>query len=169
MKAVLKSILVTILFMVMALQMMAQDKNKSHMLGFLGGVAFTSNPPALQKLTEKSHYVDGNGGISYLYHNNVSDGYAFEWQLSFIGSSVKTLESADNETKVKFIMPLDFRWFLGNYQKIQAYVGLGLQYNTVWLLLLVRIMIRPIMTLGGVFIITKRLMVRVNLIGRLIN
>lgn len=133
MKAVLRSILVTTLFMVMALPMMAQDKNKAHMLGLLGGVAFTSNPPALQKLTDKSHYVDGNGGLTYLYHNNVTDGYAFEWQLSFIGSSVNTLESADNETKVKFIMPLDFRWFLGNCQKIQAYVGLGLQYNTVWL------------------------------------
>lgn len=133
MKAVLRSILVTTLFMVMALPIMAQDKNKAHMFGLLGGVAFTSNPPALQKLTDKSHYVDGNGGLTYLYHNNVTDGYAFEWQLSFIGSSVNTLESADNETKVKFIMPLDFRWFLGNYQKIQAYVGLGLQYNTVWL------------------------------------
>jgi len=109
------------------------DKDKAHMFGVLGGVAFTSNPPALQKLTDKSHYVDGNGGFTYLYHNNVSDGYAFEWQMSLIGSSVNTLESADNETKIKFIVPLDFRWFLGDYQKLQFYFGTGLQYNTVWL------------------------------------
>lgn len=132
MKAVLRSILVTALFMFVAVSAIAQSR-KDHMFGLLGGVAFTSNPPALQKLTGKSHYVDGNGGFTYLYHNRVTDGYSFEWQLSFIGSSVNTLESADNETKVKFIMPLDFRWFLGDDQKIQAYVGIGLQYNTVWL------------------------------------
>lgn len=109
------------------------NKNKSHMLGLIGGAAFTSNPPALQKLTDKSHYVDGNGGFTYLYHNKVTDGYAFEWQWSFIGSSVNTLDKADNETKVKFIMPLDFRWFLGNYEKLQMYLGAGFQYNTVWL------------------------------------
>lgn len=110
----------------------AQDKNKANMIGFLGGVAFTSNPPALQSLTDKSHYVDGNGGLTYLYHNDVSDGYAFEWQLSFIGSSVSMLDHADDETKVKFIVPLDFRWFLGNRNKFQGYLGVGLQYNTVW-------------------------------------
>lgn len=111
----------------------AQDKpNKSHLIGLVGGVAFTSNPPALQKLTDKSHYVDGNGGLTYLFHNQVSDGYAFEWQMSFIGSSTSTLDHADNETKVKFIVPLDFRWFLGS-QTISGYFGFGLQYNTVWL------------------------------------
>ena len=57
MKALLKSIFVTSLFMVMALQMVAQDKNKAHMLGLLGGVAFTSNPPALQKLTDRKSVV----------------------------------------------------------------------------------------------------------------
>ena len=126
-------VLVAASLMLVTLPTMAQSNDKAHMFGLIGGVAFTSNPPALQNLTGKSHYVDGNGGFTYLYHNNVTDGYAFEWQLSFIGSSVNTLESADNETKVKFIVPLDFRWFLGNYQKIQAYIGLGLQYNTVWL------------------------------------
>lgn len=104
---------------------------KMEMLGLIGGVAVTSNPPELQKLTDKSHYVDGNGGLTYLYNNKVTDGYAFEWQLSFIGSTVKTLEPADNEKKVKFIVPLDFRWFLGNYKKVQAYLGWGLQYNSV--------------------------------------
>lgn len=123
----------TALLMFVALPTRAQDKDKARLLGVLGGVAFTSNPPALQKLTDKSHYVDGNGGITYLYHNKVTDGYAFEWQLSLIGSSVNALESAENETKVKLIIPLDFRWFLGHYQKIQAYFGFGLQYNTVLL------------------------------------
>ena len=76
--------------------------------------------------------MDGNGGFTYLFHNQVKDGYAFEWQLSLVASSVNTLEHADNETKVKFIVPLDFRWFLGT-QKLSAYLGAGLQYNTVWL------------------------------------
>ncbi len=108
------------------------DNNKSNLLGLVGGVAFTTNPTALQKLTNKSHYVDGNGGFTYLHHYQGSDnGYAFECQLSFICSSVQTLEHADNETKMKFIVPLDFRWFLGS-QVISAYIGAGLQYNTVW-------------------------------------
>lgn len=132
MKHFITTLVVTVLAINSIQVTYAQDKNKAHMIGFLGGVAFTSNPPALQKLTDKSHYVDGNGGLTYLYHNNVSDGYAFEWQMSFIGSSVNTLDHADDETKIKFIVPVDFRWFLGDYQKIQGYVGLGLQYNTVW-------------------------------------
>lgn len=132
MKEVLRSILATVLFMLVASPIMAQKSKKSHLFGVLGGVAFTSNPPALQKLTDKSHYVDGNGGLTYLYHNQVADGYAFEWQMSFIGSSVSMLDHADNETKVKFIVPLDFRWFLGN-RTFSGYIGAGLQYNTVWL------------------------------------
>ena len=132
MKAIEASVLAITILLIAVLPTMAQRSNKSHLMGFLGGVAFTSNPPALQKLTNKSHYVDGNGGLTYLYHNQVSDGYAFEWQLSLIGSSVNMLDHADNETKVKFIAPLDFRWFLGN-PTISAYLGVGLQYNTIWL------------------------------------
>lgn len=128
-----RTILLTVVAVLIAVMpVMAQGNKKSRLFGVLGGVAFTSNPPALQKLTDKSHYVDGNGGFTYLYHNQVADGYAFEWQMSFIGSSVSMLDHADNETKVKFIIPLDFRWFLGN-PTISAYIGTGLQYNTVWL------------------------------------
>ena len=110
---------------------MAQD-SKTHLFGLVGGVAFTSNPVALQKLTDNTHYVDGNGGFTYLYHNQVTDGYAFEYQMSFIGSSVNMLDHNGDETKMKFILPMDFRWFLGN-PTISAYVGAGLQYNTVWI------------------------------------
>ena len=46
-------------------------------------------------------------------------------------SSANTLTKSDNESKCKFIFPLDFRWFLGN-PWISAYAGFGLQYNTVW-------------------------------------
>lgn len=129
-----KLFILAVLTMLTATNAHAQyrSSNKSHLIGVLGGVAFTSNPPALQKLTDKSHYVDGNGGFTYLFHNQVSDGYAFEWQMSFIGSSTSTLEHADNETKVKFILPVDFRWFLGS-RTISGYLGWGLQYNTVWL------------------------------------
>lgn len=134
MKRFITTLMVVAISLVSAQVSCAQSKSdKVNMLGLLGGVAFTSNPPALQKLTNKSHYVDGNGGLTYLYHNDVSDGYAFEWQLSMIGSSVSMLDHADDETKMKFIVPLDFRWFLGNNQKFQGYLGLGLQYNTVWL------------------------------------
>lgn len=134
MKRILLHAVVLAIALVCTQSMYAQpNKDKTNMIGLLGGVAFTSNPPALQKLTDKSHYVDGNGGLTYLFHNQVSDGYSFEWQMSLIGSSVSMLDHADNETKVKFIVPLDFRWFIGDYQKIQAYFGCGLQYNTVWL------------------------------------
>lgn len=37
------------------------------MIGSWGGVTCTSNPPALQKLTDKSHYVDSNGGLTSDY------------------------------------------------------------------------------------------------------
>lgn len=103
----------------------------SNLLGLVGGIALTSNPPALQEYTNKANYTDGNGGLTYLYHNQVNDWYAFEWQLSMVFSSVSFLESADDESRCKFILPLDFRWFLGN-PVISAYCGVGLQYNTVW-------------------------------------
>lgn len=103
----------------------------SNLLGIVGGIALTSNPPALQSYTGKASYTDGNGGLTYLYHNQVNDWYAFEWQLSMVFSSVNTLTKSDDESKCKFIFPLDFRWFLGN-PIISAYCGAGLQYNTVW-------------------------------------
>lgn len=109
-----------------------RNEDKANLLGVLGGVALTSNPPAMQELTERAYYVDGNGGLTFLHHNQVSDGFAFEWQLSTIWSSVGMLNSSSDETKVKFITPLDFRFFLGS-ETISAYVGVGLQYNTVWL------------------------------------
>ncbi len=131
-KTALKSILVAASLLTCALQTMAQNSDKVHMLGLLGGLSVTSNPPALQQSKHKANYVDGNGGLTYLFHNTVSDGYCFEWQLSLVASSVNALNASGEGTKVKFIVPLDFRWFLGDYQKIQAYIGLGLQYNTVW-------------------------------------
>lgn len=103
----------------------------STLLGFMGGIALTSNPPALQSYTGKANYTDGNGGLTLLCHNQVNDWYAFEFQLSLVFSSVSFLESADDEDRCKFILPMDFRWFLGN-PVIQAYGGFGLQYNTVW-------------------------------------
>ncbi len=103
----------------------------SNLIGVIGGIALTSNPPALQTYTGKASYTDGNGGLTYLYHNQVNGWYAFEWQLSMVFSSVSFLESADDEDRCKFIFPVDFRWFLGN-PVISAYCGAGLQYNTVW-------------------------------------
>lgn len=105
--------------------------NADDLIGLIGGMSITSNPPAMQQMTGKSSFVDGNGGFCYLYHNQVTEGYAFETQVSMLCSSVSMLDSNDGETKVKFIVPLDFRWFLGT-QTISAYLGLGLQYNCVW-------------------------------------
>mgnify|MGYP000035950657 FL=1 len=100
------------------------------LIGLIGGMSFTSNPPAMQSMTGKSHFVDGNGGWCYLYHNQVTDGYAFETQFSMLWASTNPLKE-DGASKCKFIVPLDFRWFLGT-QTISAYLGAGLQYSTVW-------------------------------------
>lgn len=106
------------------------------LIGLIGGMAFTSNPPAMQSMTGKSHFIDGNGGWCYLYHNQVSTGYAFETQFSMLWSSTAALKEED-ASKCKFIVPLDFRWFLGSMQTTRpldfsAYLGLGIQYSTVW-------------------------------------
>ena len=134
----LKRFLTVMLAVVFTLPAFAQPRRqapsaygKNHLIGVMGGVALTSNPPALQKYTGKANYVDGNGGLTYLYHNQVNNWYAFEWQLSMVFSSVNTLTKSEDESKCKFIMPLDFRWFLGS-PVISAYCGAGIQYNTVW-------------------------------------
>lgn len=106
------------------------------LIGLIGGMAFTSNPPAMQNMTGKSHFIDGNGGWCYLYHNQVNHGYAFETQFSMLWSSTAALKE-DGASKCKFIVPLDFRWFLGSMQTeraldFSAYVGAGIQYSTVW-------------------------------------
>lgn len=106
------------------------------LIGLIGGMAFTSNPPAMQNMTGKSHFIDGNGGWCYLYHNQVNHGYAFETQFSMLWSSTEALKE-DGASKCKFIVPLDFRWFLGSMQTervldFSAYVGAGIQYSTVW-------------------------------------
>lgn len=93
-------------------------------------MSFSSNPPAIQSMSGKSHFVDGNGGFCYLYHNQVTNGYAFETQFSMLWGSANALKE-EGATKVKFIVPLDFRWFLGT-QTISAYLGAGLQYNCIW-------------------------------------
>lgn len=100
------------------------------LIGLIGGMSFTSNPPAIQQMSDKSHFIDGNGGWCYLYHNQVTDGYAFETQFSMLWASVNPLKE-DGASKCKFIIPLDFRWFLGT-QTLSAYLGAGLQYSTVW-------------------------------------
>lgn len=121
-----------LLLSILSLNPTGKAQEKSNLIGLLGGVALTSNPPALQAYTQKASYTDGNGGITYLFHKQKHKWYAFECQLSTIFSSAKVLRPAENETKCKFIMPLDFRFFLGN-PTISAYCGAGLQYNTVWL------------------------------------
>lgn len=129
----IRSFLTLLLIGVSTTVTLAQKKSKTDiLLGLVGGMSVTSNPPALQEITGKSHYIDGNGGCTLLSHKQVTDGYAFEWQYSLIWSSVKPLGKTEGQTKLKFIMPLDFRFFLGNYQKLQTYFGFGFQYNTVW-------------------------------------
>ena len=111
-----------------------QDSNHSHLIGFGGGVAFTSNPSALQERTGKSHYVDWNGGITYMYryqgNSDTNFGHALEVQVSLMGASANVLQSEEDGTRIKFILPLDFRYFIGS-ESLCGYLGLGLQYSTV--------------------------------------
>lgn len=111
-----------------------QDSNHSHLIGFGGGVAFTSNPSALQERTGKSHYVDWNGGLTYMYryqgNSDTNFGHALEVQVSLMGASANVLQSEEDGTRIKFILPLDFRYFIGS-ESLCGYLGLGLQYSTV--------------------------------------
>lgn len=106
------------------------EYGRSHLLGVVGGASITSNPPALQTYTNEASFLDGNGGLTYLNHNQVNDWYAFEWQISMVWASANTLMETEDDA-CKFILPVDFRWFLGS-PVISAYAGIGLQYNTVW-------------------------------------
>lgn len=127
MKGNLKSLVIVVITIIASLGNKAYADD---LIGLIGGMSFTSNPPAMQQMSGKSHFIDGNGGWCYLYHNQVTDGYAFETQFSMLWASVNPLKE-DGASKCKFIVPLDFRWFLGT-QTISAYLGAGLQYSTVW-------------------------------------
>ena len=127
MKGNLKSLVIVAITIIASLGHKAYADD---LIGLIGGMSFTSNPPAMQQMSGKSHFIDGNGGWCYLYHNQVTDGYAFETQFSMLWASVNPLKE-DGASKCKFIVPLDFRWFLGT-QTLSAYLGAGLQYSTVW-------------------------------------
>ena len=127
MKGNLKSLVIVAITIIASL---GHKANADDLIGLIGGMSFTSNPPAMQQMSGKSHFIDGNGGWCYLYHNQVTDGYAFETQFSMLWASVNPLKE-DGASKCKFIVPLDFRWFLGT-QTLSAYLGAGLQYSTVW-------------------------------------
>ena len=127
MKGNLKSLVIVVITIIASLGNKAYADD---LIGLIGGMSFTSNPPAIQQMSGKSHFIDGNGGWCYLYHNQVTDGYAFETQFSMLWASVNPLKE-DGASKCKFIVPLDFRWFLGT-QTLSAYLGAGLQYSTVW-------------------------------------
>ena len=69
-----------------------------------------------------------------LIHHQKSNVFSTEWQFPFIFgvfSTVHSLAHSDEETKVKWSFPIDFRCFLGS-DKVSAYFGAGLQYSTVW-------------------------------------
>lgn len=99
--------------------------------GFMGGMALTENPPSLQELTGTDNYFDWNVGRMHLYQNRISDGMTFEWSWAWLISSLSYSESAEDEHKLKFIVPVDCRLFLGS-DWISSYVGAGLQYNSQW-------------------------------------
>lgn len=126
MKGNLKSLVIVVITIFASL---GNKASADDLIGLIGGMSFTSNPPAIQQMSGKSHFIDGNGGWCYLYHNQVN-GYAFETQFSMLWASVNPLKE-DGASKCKFIIPLDFRWFLGT-QTLSAYLGAGLQYSTVW-------------------------------------
>lgn len=66
-----------------------------------------------------------NASAIYLFHNQVSSGYAFETQVAGLISTA----SAYNDGW-KFVLPADVRFYLGS-MKLAAFASAGIQYTMV--------------------------------------
>lgn len=113
----------------------AGDGDTDYLLGINFGAALTSNPSSLQQMTGRSHYIDYFGQFMFLTHTQVNDNWSYEFQFPIpllgVYSTVHSLAHSEDETKIKFTYPIDFRVFGGN-DIVSAYLGAGLQYSTVW-------------------------------------
>lgn len=103
---------------------------KAHMFGIVGGVFLTSNPD-MSGYDTKKNYVDGGGGFVYDYRNDVSKNYTFEVLTSLIATSCSTSKTEEGQSKMKFIIPLEMRWYVGTTD-FKFFIGAGLQYNFIY-------------------------------------
>lgn len=103
---------------------------KAHMFGIVGGVFLTSNPD-MSAYDTKKNYVDGGGGLVYDYRNDVSKNYTFEVLTSLMVTSCSTSKTEEGQSKMKFILPLEMRWYVGTTD-FKFFIGAGLQYNFIY-------------------------------------
>lgn len=103
---------------------------KGNMLGFVGGLFLTSNPD-MSGYDTKKNYIDGGGGLVYDYRNDVNENYTFEVLTSLMLSSCSTSQTEEGQSKMKFILPLDLRWYVGTAD-FKFFLGAGLQYNFIY-------------------------------------
>lgn len=103
---------------------------KAHMFGVVGGVFLTSNPDMSSYDTRKN-YVDGGGGFVYDYRNDVSNNYTFEVLTSLMMTSCSTSRTEKGQSKMKFILPIEMRWYVGTTD-FKFFIGAGLQYNFIY-------------------------------------
>lgn len=103
---------------------------KAHMFGIVGGVFLTSNPD-MSAYDTKKNYVDGGGGLVYDYRNDVNENYTFEVLTSLMVTSCNTSKTEEGQSKMKFILPLEMRWYVGT-TGFKFFFGAGLQYNFIY-------------------------------------
>lgn len=103
---------------------------KAHMFGIVGGVFLTSNPD-MSGYDTKKNYVDGGGGFVYDYRNDVSKNYTFEVLTSLMATSCSTSRTEEGQSKMKFILPIEMRWYVGTTD-FKFFIGAGLQYNFIY-------------------------------------
>jgi len=103
---------------------------KAHMFGIVGGVFLTSNPD-MSGYDTKKNYVDGGGGFVYDYRNDVSKNYTFEVLTSLMATSCNTSRTEEGQSKMKFILPIEMRWYVGTAD-FKFFIGAGLQYNFIY-------------------------------------
>lgn len=103
---------------------------KANMFGIVGGLFLTSNPD-MSGYDTKKKYTDYGGGFVFDYRNDVNKNYTFEFLTSLMMTSCNTSKTEDGQSKMKFILPLETRFYVGTTD-FKFYIGAGLQYNFIY-------------------------------------
>jgi opacity protein-like surface antigen len=103
---------------------------KANMFGIVGGLFLTSNPD-MSGYDTKKNYTDYGGGLVYDYRNDVSKNYTFEFLTSLMITSCNTSKTEEGQSKMKFILPLEMRFYVGTTD-FKFFIGAGLQYNFIY-------------------------------------
>lgn len=130
-----------LLFIVDIIDGMGQSRNgnqygmdgggASFQFGLVTGMNAISIPESMQNDYDKSNYYDFSGGLMLGCHKRVTDGFDFDWNLSVMGSTVANTVREDDQKKMKFLFPNDFRFFIGG-KYFKGYLQTGIQYNFVF-------------------------------------